>query len=111
MPRMVDADKLHYKTVWITSVDKEGVSHTSPDTVVFAREIDKKSIKTDVEKVIRCKNCQFARCELSVVRYYGAPLLCARTGLLLLDGNGYCSWAELATDRPIEKEEKTDGEI
>ena len=59
----------------------------------------------DVEKVIRCKNCQFARCELSVVRHYGVILLCARTGLSLLDGNGYCSWAELATDRPVEKAE------
>ena len=55
MPRIVDADKLHYKKVWITSVNKDGVSHTSPDVVVFAREIDKKS--TVVESATYEHNC------------------------------------------------------
>lgn len=59
----------------------------------------------DVEKVIRCKNCRFTRYEFSAVRYNEGVFLCARTGLSLFNGNGYCSWAELATDRPIEKEE------
>lgn len=52
MPRMVDADKLHYKNVWITSVDKNGDSNTSSDIVVFAREIDKKTTQVNWFEVI-----------------------------------------------------------
>ena len=97
-PRYIDAEQL------ICDIDGSECLDTERDYEEIASRIDECET-ADVEKVIRCKNCRFANCELSVVRYYGAPFLCARTGLLLLDGNGYCSWAELATDRPIEKEE------
>jgi len=61
MPRYIDADKLHYKRVWVAKTKKGAVNDA---VVVFAGEIDMLALapKTiNVVNVVRCKDCIYLR--------------------------------------------------
>lgn len=81
--KIVDADKLHYKQVYIQS--EKGLR---PALVVFAKEIRK------MPEIVRCKDCKwygrkypwndhYMECS-----YLEAPM----------DDNDYCSWGERRED-------------
>lgn len=63
--RLIDADKLHYKKVWIENEDYD----VKAAVVVFAKEIDK-APTVDAVPVVWCKDCK--HCCLSVA-YLSMP--------------------------------------
>ena len=82
--KIIDADKLHYKTVRIAT--EKG---TRPALVVFAKEIQK------MPEIVRCKDCKWASA------CYGDIVRASKGGgevHIPLGTDGYCSFAERRED-------------
>lgn len=85
--KIIDADKLHYKQVYIQT--EKGLR---PALVVFAKEIRK------MPEIVRCKDCKWYEMKYSwngyaypECSYLGAPM----------DDDDFCSWGERREDVKI----------
>ena len=79
--KIIDADKLHYKTVRIAT--QKG---TKPELVVFAKEIQK------MPEIVRCMDCKHN----SLGRFFGNTYCDLGIGLYQLDN--FCSRGERRED-------------
>ena len=85
MSRYVDAEKIDFNEVF------KGQSDFARDTREAAQSLIDKQPTADVEEVVRCKDCLFMIYQFGV----GDNILgCRRNGLNMIDGNGYCAWAQ-----------------
>lgn len=75
--KIIDADKLHYKTVRIATA--KGIK---PALVVFAKEIQK------MPEIVRCKDCKFG--VIDGVKYF-----CSIDGGIWCDGDWFCADGEM----------------
>ena len=87
--KIIDADKLHYKQVYIQS--EKGLR---PALVVFAKEIRK------MPEIVRCKDCKFAHLTYDKDAKYCDFWRDDNDFLIevYLPSDYYCAWAERKED-------------